>query len=94
MQRSIRRASRPRGGFSLRDAPGENVEQEAERRAEEAAREVSPWVEKVARLGYVTKGVVYIVVGALAVGVATGMGGAPPTRRARLGRSARSPSGG
>ena len=75
MQRSIRRASRPRGGFSLRDAPGENVEQEAERRAEEAAREVSPWVEKVARLGYVTKGVVYIVVGALAVGVATGMGG-------------------
>ena len=29
----------------------------------------------MARFGYVTKGAVYLVVGALAVGVATGMGG-------------------
>lgn len=33
------------------------------------------WVERLARFGYATKGVVYVVVGILAVGVATGMGG-------------------
>ena len=54
---------------------GNDVGQEAERRAEEAAEEASPWVERLARVGYVTKGAVYIVVGALAVGVATGVGG-------------------
>jgi hypothetical protein len=88
------KASRLRGGFSLRGTPGKNVGQETERRAEEAAQEASPWVERLARFGYVTKGAVYIVVGALAVGVATGRGDAPRTHRAHLGRSARSPSGG
>ena len=57
------------------NTPGENVGQEAERRTEEAAQEASPWVDRIARVGYVTKGAVYIVVGMLAVGVATGMGG-------------------
>ena len=59
----------------MRNTPGENAGQEAERRAEEAAEEVSPWVERIARFGYATKGVVYVVVGMLAVGVATGIGG-------------------
>ena len=52
----------------MRNTFGENTGQEAERRAEEAAREVSPWVERLARFGYVTKGVGYVV-GALAIGV-------------------------
>ena len=59
----------------MRNTPGENAGQEAERHAEEAAEEMSPWVERIARFGYVTKGVVYVVVGMLAVGVATGIGG-------------------
>jgi Domain of Unknown Function (DUF1206) len=48
---------------------------EAEQRAKEAAQEASPWVDRFARFGYVTKGLVYVVVGALALGVATGVGG-------------------
>jgi hypothetical protein len=34
-----------------------------------------PWVERAARFGYGTKGVLYIVVGALAMRVAVGLGG-------------------
>ena len=52
-----------------------NTKQEAEHQAQEAAQEASPWVDRIARFGYVTKGAVYLVVGALAVGVASGMGG-------------------
>ena len=59
----------------MREDLGGDTEQEAEHQAEEAAQEVSPWVDRIARFGYVTKGAVYLVVGALAVGVATGMGG-------------------
>jgi hypothetical protein len=40
--------------------------------AEAAAREVAPWIEKLARVGYAAKGVVYILVGLLAVRGATG----------------------
>ena len=57
------------------NTPGEETEQEAEHRAKEAAQEVSPWVDRFARFGYATKGLVYVVVGALALGVAIGVGG-------------------
>ena len=59
----------------MRNTPGKNARQEAGRRAEEAAEEASPWVDRIARFGYVTKGVVYLIVGLLAVGAAIGMGG-------------------
>jgi hypothetical protein len=36
---------------------------------------VSPWVERLARFGYATKGAVYIIVGILATLAAVGMGG-------------------
>jgi hypothetical protein len=49
--------------------------EEAEQQAKEAAQEASPWVDRFARFGYATKGLVYVVVGALALGVATGVGG-------------------
>ena len=55
--------------------PGEEHEQEAEQHAKEAAQDASPWVDRFARFGYATKGLVYVVVGALALGVATGVGG-------------------
>ena len=52
-------------------APGEEVEA----RARTAARRASPWVEIVARVGYVAKGVVYAVIGLLALQEALGVGG-------------------
>lgn len=49
--------------------------QEDEQLAKEASQEASPWVDRFARFGYATKGLVYVVVGALALGVATGVRG-------------------
>ena len=57
------------------NTPGEKAEQDAEQHAKEAAQEMSPWVDRFARFGYATKGLVYVVVCALALGVATGVGG-------------------
>jgi hypothetical protein len=48
-------------------------EDETERHAEEAVEEASPWIERMARFGYAIKGAVYIVVGVLALEVATGI---------------------
>ena len=45
-----------------------------EQGARDAAREAAPWVEKLARFGYAAKGVVYIVIGVLAVQAARGAG--------------------
>jgi Domain of Unknown Function (DUF1206) len=47
------------------------------KQAEEIIDDVaaSPWMERLARFGYATKGVVYIVVGALATLAASGLGG-------------------
>ena len=59
----------------MSNTPGEEHEQEAEQHAKEAAQDASPWVDRFARFGYATKGLVYVVVGALALGVATGIGG-------------------
>jgi hypothetical protein len=41
-----------------------------------ARRATRPWVGVVARIGLATKGAVYLLIGALAVGAATGSGGA------------------
>jgi hypothetical protein len=43
--------------------------------AENAARHAAPWVERLARLGYIAKGVVYAVIGFLALREALGAGG-------------------
>ena len=40
-----------------------------------AERKAAPWVERLARLGYAAKGVVYILIGAIAARAATGGGG-------------------
>lgn len=44
-------------------------------RVEDAAREAAPWTERLARLGYAAKGVVYVVMGILAARAAAGRGG-------------------
>ena len=47
--------------------------------AQKAARQASPWVEWIARFGYAAKGVVYVVMGVLAVLAAAGAGGGSTT---------------
>src|SRR5689334_10736065 len=47
----------------------------AREHAYRAVRHASPWVEQLARLGFAAKGVVYVVVGALAAQAAAGVGG-------------------
>ena len=54
-------------------APIHDVQHQAER----AVREASPWIEILARLGYAAKGVVYCLVGLLAIASAFGSRGAP-----------------
>lgn len=44
--------------------------------AARAGRQVAPWVEKLARLGYASKGAVYAIIGGLAFAAAIGAGGA------------------
>ena len=56
-----------------------NAERSAGDRAGEAARRASPWVEGIARFGYAAKGVVYIVMGVLAVLAAVEAGGGSTT---------------
>ena len=52
------------------------AKQAVERRAREAtSRSGTSWVERLARFGYATKGVVYAVVGGLGLAVAIGAGG-------------------
>ncbi len=58
-----------------RDSPIGGAGRDAGDHAEEAVRRASPWVEKLARFGYAAKGVVYIVMGVLAVLAAVGAGG-------------------
>jgi hypothetical protein len=48
---------------------------EIEDHAERAVRQASPWVERLARLGYVAKGVVYAAIGFLALREVLGLGG-------------------
>lgn len=48
---------------------------EAERQVEQAAEQASPWIERFARVGYVANGIVYLVVGVLALQAAFGSGG-------------------
>lgn len=51
----------------------ESIKKQAEDVVDGAA--YSPWMERLARFGFATKGFVYIVVGALAMQVAIGLGG-------------------
>lgn len=55
---------------------------EAATEAKEAARDVAPWVERLARIGYAAKAVVYIVIGLLAFGAMSSRGETPDSEGA------------
>jgi Domain of Unknown Function (DUF1206) len=59
---------------------GSSVELHAER----AARKASPWIERLARVGYAAYGVVYVLVGVLAVQAAFGGGGKTASQEGAL----------
>ena len=73
------------------DSPVEELKDQFDEVAEQVARH--PWVERLARLGYAAKGVVYIVAGALAVMTAAGAGGELTDARGALRSIARQPFG-
>jgi hypothetical protein len=48
---------------------------EAGQQAGRAARQASPWLERLGRMGFAAKGIVYLVIGLLAIQAAVGSGG-------------------
>jgi hypothetical protein len=52
-------------------SPGEDAKEQTKK----VARKASPWIDRLARMGYVAKGVVYVVIGFLALREALGIGG-------------------
>src|SRR5918911_1749840 len=71
--------------------PAEDIKQQAEDIIDDVA--ASPWMERIARFGYATKGVVYIVVGALATLAAFGLGGETTDVRGALQEIEKKPFG-
>jgi H+/Cl- antiporter ClcA len=62
--------------------PEKNIKQQAKDAAKDVA--TNPWIERLARFGYATKGIVYIVVGGLATLAAFGIGGETTDLRGAL----------
>lgn len=65
--------------------------EQAKRNIEGAARQASPWIIWLGRLGYAAKGLVYGLVGVLAVQAALGRGGETTDVQGALGTLAQSP---
>ena len=65
----------------------------AERAARRAATNGQPWTDRAARAGYVARGIVYVLVGALALAAAAGAGGRPTDPNGALRTVARMPAG-
>ncbi len=66
---------------------------EAKREAERAVRRASPWLDRLGRLGFVAKGVVYTLVGALAGEAAVGAGGETTDPHGALAHIVQAPMG-
>jgi len=58
--------------------------EEPKQHAERAARKASPWIERLARAGYVAYGVVYVLVGVLAIQAAFGGSGKTTSQEGAL----------
>ncbi len=71
------------------------MESELRRRADHLGNRAvhNPWTERLARLGYLAKGVVYAVVGVLALQVAFGTGGQTTDTKGALATLAQGPLG-
>ena len=67
--------------------------QHLEREAREAVRKASPWIVRLGRIGLVAKGVVYLVIGSLALQAAVGSGGELTDQRGVLQAVLRQPLG-
>jgi len=59
----------------------------------EGATEASPWIEGLGRFGYAAKGIVYLIVGGLAVQAALGQGGQMTDQTGAISRIAEAPFG-
>jgi hypothetical protein len=66
---------------------------EAKAQAHRLYQEASPWIERLARLGYAAEGVVYLVIGALAAQTAIGVRGQPTDTKGALQTILRQPFG-
>lgn len=75
-----------------------NIKQQATSGAKQTARGVrhaaaNPWVERLERFGYITRGVVYATIGVLALQLAMGSGGAATTQTGAIARLGSQPFG-
>ena len=61
--------------------------------ARQAVGRAAPWIEMLARVGYASRGVIYIIIGGLAVALARHAGGATTDSRGALRRIAEYPLG-
>jgi hypothetical protein len=73
--------------------PGHGAIDEIEQQAHEGVVAASPWIEGLGRFGYAAKGVVYLIVGWLAVQSALGQGGTTTDQRGALAHVAAAPFG-
>jgi len=75
-----------------------NIKQQAKSEAKQTARGVkhataNPWVERLERFGYITRGLVYATIGVLALQLAMGAGGAATTQTGAIARLGSQPFG-
>src|SRR5215212_5930987 len=75
------------------DSAAQQLGRQVEREARHAARQASPWLVAFGRVGYTAKGIVYALIGLLAVRVALGRGGAMTDQQGALVQVARAPFG-
>src|SRR5262245_10093940 len=78
-------------GGAMADVPSSTDEAKAQ--AHRLYQEASPWIARLARLGYVAHGVVYLVIGGLAAQAALGGGGQPTGTKGALQTILRQPFG-
>jgi uncharacterized membrane protein YidH (DUF202 family) len=80
-----------KGYMGKKNSSGKKIKRQAEETIDDVA--ASPWMERLARFGYATKGIVYIVVGGLATLAAFGLGGETTDLRGALREIERKPFG-
>jgi hypothetical protein len=74
-------------------SPTAQAAEEIAQEAKDGARAASPWIEGLGRFGYAAKGVVYLIVGALAIQAALGQGGTTTDNQGALAHIASAPFG-
>jgi hypothetical protein len=73
--------------------PGHGAVHEIEQQAREGAIAASPWIEGLGRFGYAAKGIVYLIVGGLALQAVLGRGGTTTDQQGALAHIAAAPFG-